>query len=126
MKTKKKSKRKYKNPYISNSVIHGKGIFSHKKYKKNDIIFKDVFPHFKKEQDYENMFLFFTKYILHKCKHINHCKKNKNTTIIQRDNKYILIATKNINKNKEIFLNYDELNRRFPFIKKSDKNFTKC
>ena len=119
-------KRNYKNPYIHESKIHGKGLFSHKKFIKNEIIFKDVFPHLKNKQSFFNMFLLFNEFILHKCKYINHCKKNKNSTIIKQNNKYILIATKTIHKNKEILLDYDELKSKISFIKGSNSEFIKC
>tara|TARA_B100000035_G_C20929774_1_gene522493 strand:+ start:599 stop:985 length:387 start_codon:yes stop_codon:yes gene_type:complete len=119
-------KRNYKNPYIHKSKIHKKGLFSHKKFKKNEIIFKDVFPHLKNKQSFSNMFLLFDKFILHKCKYINHCKKSKNSTIIKKDNKYILITIKTIHKNKEILLDYDELHSKFSFIKGSNSEFIEC
>tara|TARA_Y100001970_G_C14102343_1_gene786180 strand:- start:429 stop:818 length:390 start_codon:yes stop_codon:yes gene_type:complete len=126
IKKRKGKKRKYKNPYIKKSLIHGKGLFSHKKYIKNDIIFEDVFPHFKKEQTYENMFIFFNKFILNKCKYINHCKKKQNVNIIQKNNKYLVIATKNINKDEELLSNYDIVHFKFPFIDKSKYYYVEC
>tara|TARA_B100000214_G_scaffold363178_1_gene328421 strand:+ start:622 stop:1002 length:381 start_codon:yes stop_codon:yes gene_type:complete len=126
MKTKKKKQKKYNNPYIKKSFIHGKGLFSHKRYKKNDIIFKDIFPHFKKDQNYINMFIFFDKYILNKCKFINHCKKKQNVDIVQKNDKYLLIATKNIHKDDELLGNYDMIHLKFPFIDKSDNDYVTC
>ena len=62
------------------------------------------------------MFLLFNEFILHKCKYIYHCKKNKNSTIIKKIIN-ILVTTKTSYKNKEILLDYDELHSKFCFIK---------
>jgi len=98
-----------------------------KNFKKNEIIFKDVFPYLKNKQNSLNMIFLFNKFVLYKCKYINHCKKNKNSTIIKKDNKYILISTKIIKKDKEILLDYNELNSKFPsIIKNENTEFIEC
>tara|TARA_B110000495_G_C22502059_1_gene308015 strand:+ start:33 stop:458 length:426 start_codon:yes stop_codon:yes gene_type:complete len=118
-----------KEPYISRSKIHGKGLFAGKSYKKNDVIYENIFP-------YKNnsTMLFnpiskesFDKYIINEGHYINHCSLNKNTDIISPDYKiFKVIASRDINKHEELYLDYNLLNKHFPFIAPAMPNYVGC
>lgn len=118
-----------KKPYISSSKIDGQGLFAGKKFKKNEVIFENIFPY----KDVSLM-LFnpikkdkFQSYILHEAKYINHCSRNKNVDIISTDYRvFKLIATRDIKKNEELFGNYNLLNKHFPFIAPARPNYVEC
>ena len=117
-----------KSYYIKKSDINGLGLFSNKDYKKNDIIMDDLFPYNNKRNIIKEISKKdFDDFIIYEGKYINHCSRGYNTDIITNDNIYFkLIATKDISKDKEITANYDLINRKFPFIAKSQKHFKKC
>lgn len=118
-----------KKPYVSSSKIDGQGLFAGKNYKKNEIIFENIFPY----KDVSLM-LFnpitkdkFQSYILHEAKYINHCSRNKNIDIVSTDYRvFKLIATRDIKKNEELFGNYNLLNKHFPFIAPARPNYVEC
>tara|TARA_B100001248_G_scaffold199970_1_gene154248 strand:- start:813 stop:1232 length:420 start_codon:yes stop_codon:yes gene_type:complete len=117
-----------KSYYIKKSDVDGLGLFSNKDYKKNDIIINDLFPYNNKRNIIKKISgKDFNDFIIHEGKYVNHCSRRYNTDIITDDNIYFkLIATKDISKDKEITANYDLINRKFPFIAKSQKHFKKC
>lgn len=118
-----------KKPYVSSSKIDGQGLFAGKNYKKNEVIFENIFPY----KDVSLM-LFnpitkdkFQSYILHEAKYINHCSRNKNIDIVSTDYRvFKLIATRDIKKNEELFGNYNLLNKHFPFIAPARPNYVEC
>ncbi|MBD23947.1 MAG: hypothetical protein CMG46_02935 [Candidatus Marinimicrobia bacterium] len=116
-------------PYIHESKIHGDGLFAGKNYKKGDIIYKDLFPYKGKDDILFNPVGWekFNRYILKEGRYINHCLRNKNVNIISKDYKsFPLIASRDIQKHEELFGNYDEINKKFPFIAPSLPNYAKC
>ena len=117
-----------KSYYIKKSDVNGLGLFSNKDYKKNDIIIYDLFPYNNERNIIKKLSKKdFDDYIIYEGKYINHCSRGYNTDIITDDNIYFkLIAIKDIPKDKEIVANYDLINRKFPFIGKSQKHFKKC
>ena len=118
-----------KKPYLSTSKIHGKGLFAGKKYKKNEIIYENLFPY----KDGQTM-LFnpitknkFQSYILEEGKYINHCGRNKNINIISTDYRiFKVVAARDIKKNEELFADYNLVHKHFPFISPSRPNFVEC
>ena len=81
---------------IKKSKIHGHGIMANKNIKKNTTIgvviyFKYFLPFRTNDLGY----------------YLNHSFKN-NCKLYLIDNKYYLIATKNIRKNMELTINYDD------------------
>tara|TARA_B100000401_G_C52310624_1_gene487119 strand:+ start:49 stop:474 length:426 start_codon:yes stop_codon:yes gene_type:complete len=116
-------------PYIYRSKINGKGLFSGKNYKKDDIIYNNLFPY-----KSNNTLLFnpiskdkFEKYILNEGLFINHCINKQNVKIISSNYKiFKLVATKNIKKNEEIYANYNKENKNFPFIAGALPDYVKC
>ena len=116
-------------PYISISNIHGNGLFANKYYKKGDIIYKNLFPHNYSNQPLLNQITYndFQKYILKQGKYINHCSYNHNIDILTNDYiKFRVVATKDIPKHQELTIDYDHLNKRYPFIASSSNSFKKC
>ena len=118
-----------KKPYIKKSKIHGDGLFAPKDYKKGDIIIENLFP---KKDDNVSIFnpiekKIFDYYIINEGKFINHCSVNYNTDLVSKDHKlYQFIADKDIQKDEELFLNYDLLNKKFPFIARSKEGYQTC
>lgn len=115
--------------YISHSKINGKGLFASKGFKKGDIIIENLFKNKPKNEVLYNPISYdnFQKYITIEGKYINHCNKQINSKVVSKDNKlYKLIATKNIQKDDEITANYNQINKRFPFIAKEEKGYVKC
>tara|TARA_B100000686_G_C16278736_1_gene707720 strand:- start:192 stop:569 length:378 start_codon:yes stop_codon:yes gene_type:complete len=116
-------------PYISESKVHGYGLFAGKNYKKGDIIYDDLFPYREKDSILFNPIAQgkFYKYILEEGKYINHCSINKNTDI-QTINYSVfpVIATQDIKKHDEIYMDYDILHKYYPFIAPSLPNYVKC
>ena len=118
-----------KKPYISKSKIHGDGLFTGKKYKKHDVIFENIFPY----KD-NSIMLFnpitkekFQSYILNEGRYINHCSLNKNADIISNDYRiFKVIATRDIEKHEEIFVDYNILHKHFPFIAPALPNYIGC
>ena len=118
-----------KKPYIDNSNIHGQGLFAGKKYKKHDVIFENIFPY----KDNSTM-LFnpitkekFQSYILNEGRYINHCSLNKNIDIISNDYKiFKVIATRDIDKHEELYIDYNILHKHFPFIAPALPNYISC
>ena len=118
-----------KKPYISSSKVDGQGLFAGKNYKKNEVIFENIFPY----KDVSLM-LFnpitkdkFQSYILHEAKYINHCSRNRNVDIVSTDYRvFKLVATRDIKKNEELFGNYNLLNKHFPFIAPARPNYIEC
>lgn len=115
--------------YISYSKIHGNGLFASKDFKKGEIIIDDLFKNKPKNEIlYEPIsYNKFQNYINVEGRYINHCSKNMNSTMISKDKKlYQLKATKNIKKDEEITANYNNINKKFPFIGKSKEDYLKC
>ena len=118
-----------KKPYIKKSKINGNGLFSPKDYKKGDIIISNLFP---KKDDNVSIFnpietKIFNYYIINEGKYINHCSVNYNTDIVSKDHKrYQLIAIKDIKKDEELTNNYDLINKKFPFIGRSNEGYQTC
>ena len=118
-----------KNPYITTSNIHGQGLFAGKKYKKNDVIYKNIFPY----KD-NSIMLFnpitkdkFQSYIMNEGRYINHCSLNKNLDIITDDYKiFTVIAKRDIEKHEELFLDYNILHKHYPFIAPALPNYVSC
>lgn len=118
-----------KKPYISSSKIHGKGLFAGKNYKKNEIIFENLFPY----KD-GSLMLFnpitkdkFSGYILNEGKYINHCSRNRNINIISTDYRiFKVVAARDIKKNEELFGDYNLINKHFPFIAPARPNYIEC
>ena len=119
----------YRSTYIANSPIHNKGLFSNKIFHKNDIILDDIFPNKPKD-----VVLYkpitndeFSNYISLEGTKINHCTKDTNSDVITDDYKtYQLVATKDILLNQEIKCDYNKVNKRYPFIASSNKDFKEC
>ena len=54
--------------------------------------------------------------------YINHCNRMVNSIVVSKDKKlYQLKAIKNIKKDEEITANYNDINKKFPFIEKAKK-----
>jgi hypothetical protein len=108
-----------KEPYISFSNIDGQGVFSGRNYKENDIIYENIFPY----KD-NSVILFnpistnsFNNYIKKEAKYLNHCGTRKNIDIITHDYRnFTVIATKDIKKNEELLADYNDINKKYPFI----------
>ena len=110
------------NLFIKESSVHGKGLFTNKDIKKNEIILLDVWPYGNKK-DLKNDFF---NEIVHEIKYLNHCKKNSNCEINLINNKYLLVANKDIKSNNEILIDYDKLNKKYNFIGGSKPYYKKC
>ncbi len=118
-----------KKPYIKKSNVHGDGLFSPQDYKNGDVIISNIFPN--KDED---TILFnpiekevFQNFISNEAKYINHCSINYNTDVTSKDHKiYKLIANQNINKGDELTTNYDNINKKFPFISSSKEGYKTC
>ena len=116
-------------PYVSKSKIQGQGLFAGKNYKKNEVIFENIFPY----KDSSTM-LFnpitnekFSSYILKEALYINHCSLNKNINILSDDYRvFRVIATKNIAKHDELFADYNLVHKHFPFIAPALPNYVSC
>ena len=69
----------------------------------------------------------FQNFISNEAKYINHCSINYNTDVTSKDHKiYKLIANQNINKGDELTTNYDNINKKFPFISSSKEGYKTC
>jgi len=116
-------------PYISKSKIQGQGLFAGKNYKKNEVIFENLFPY----KDSSTM-LFnpittetFNSYILNEGHYINHCSLNKNIHILSDDYRVIrVIAKTDIKKHDELFADYNLVHKHFPFIAPALPNYVSC
>lgn len=117
---------------IKPSKIHGKGVFSKKEYKKEDVLIKNLFPfkhpdriliHTEDVPDFHEIIILEGKYL-------NHCSKNYNSLLFTDDYKiFRLEAIKDIKIGEEIITNYDVVNKHIPFIANSkitEKNHYKC
>ena len=116
-------------PYVYNSKVHGKGLFTGKNYKQNEVIFENIFPH------KENSVMLFNPieksklhtYILNECKYMNHCSLNNNTIIISEDYKiFKLVAKRDIQKNEELYNDYNATNKHFPFMTSALPTYVNC
>ena len=122
-------KRKNDFLYVSDSLIHNKGVFSSRSYKKGDIIHENLFPHNKQK---EMLYLPISKhkfdtYISYYGKFFNHCSTNYNSNVKTNDYiQYQLISLQDIPIGSEITANYDIIHSNFPFISGSQKNFKQC
>lgn len=85
------------NYYINKSKIHGNGVFSNKNIKKNTIIGLVIDYYF-------NLIPFRTNKL---GLYLNHYNKY-NCKLIYKDSRYYLIAIKNIKKNTELTIDYDD------------------
>jgi hypothetical protein len=94
------------NLYLSKSNIEGVGVFCNKDYQINQQIFKAI------END---------KNITEIGRKINHCN-NPNTSLHKYDDGWYIVASKNINKNTELTVDYTYTP---DFIRKPDPNW-KC
>tara|TARA_X000000950_G_C13541749_1_gene507876 strand:+ start:160 stop:591 length:432 start_codon:yes stop_codon:yes gene_type:complete len=115
--------------YISQSNINGNGLFASKDFKKGDIIIDNLFKNKPKDEVLYNpiSYVKFQNYINVEGRYINHCNKNINSIVVSKDKKlYQLKAIKNIKKDEEITANYNDINKKFPFIEKAKKNYLKC
>jgi len=121
-------RRKIRTYYIGLSPIHGKGLFALTEFNSGDVIIGDIFPHRPSGIFFYNIPpKLFDKSISLDGKYINHCSSNDNSTIVTTDYKrYSLVATRYIPVNGEITSNYNEVNLKFPFIKKAKESFAKC
>jgi len=116
-------------PFISSSKIQGKGLFAGKNYKKNEIIFENIFPYKDK-----SVMLFnpitkekFQSYILNEGRFINHCSLNKNVDIISSDYRtFKLVVTRDVKKHEELFADYNLIHKHFPFIAPALPNYVSC
>ena len=118
-----------KNTYIYKSSIHGQGLIANKEFKQGDIILEDIFPNKHKDMIlYEPISIKdFNNYILLEGSKINHCTNSDNSIVYSDDNKlYSLLAKYDINKGEEILVNYDKVNKEFPFISGSNNTYVKC
>ena len=116
-------------PYISNSKIHGHGLFAGKNYKKGDIIFEDLFPYKEKDKIIFNPIekKKFQDYILEEGKYINHCSINNNIDIKTTNYRvFPVIAIQDIQKHDELFVDYNLLHKYYPFIAPALPNYVKC
>jgi hypothetical protein len=113
------------NLIIKRSNIHGKGLFTNKDLKKNDIIILDVWPYGNKKNMYPHYKKFFHD-MIHEVKYLNHCNIKSNSDINFIDNKYILTANKDIKSDNEILIDYDKLHKKYSFIGFSQPNYKKC
>ena len=107
---------------IRDSKIQGKGLFTKRSYKRGEILIPNLFPYKDSERILRgaNDAPDFNQVIMNEGLYINHCFKNINATLITKDYKtFPLIALKNIQKNEEIRVNYDDVNKRIPFIASS-------
>jgi hypothetical protein len=116
-------------PYVGKSNIQGKGLFAGKNYIKGDTIIVNLFPH--KEEHIELYDVIpnnkFYDYILYEGRYINHCSTNKNVDVVSKDHKiFSLIAIKDINKHDEIYSDYKNVNKQFPFIRSVAHDFVDC
>jgi hypothetical protein len=122
-------KRKNNYLYVSDSLIHNKGVFSSRSYKKGDIIQEDLFPYNKQK---EMLYLPISKqkfdtYISYYGKFYNHCTTNYNANLTTDDYiLYQLVALQDIPIGSEITANYDIIHSNFPFIAGSQKHFKQC
>ena len=116
-------------PYISKSKVHGQGLFTGKNYKKNDVIFENLFPY------KENSALLFNpittdkfkSYILNDGLYINHCSANRNIDILSDDYRvFRVIAKRDISKHEELYADYNLVNKHFPFIAPARPNYLAC
>jgi hypothetical protein len=115
--------------YISQSKINGNGLFASNGFKKGDIIIDDLFKNKPKDEViYDPIsYINFQNYINVEGRYINHCNKMVNSIVVSKDKKlYQLKAIKNIKKDEEITANYNDINKKFPFIEKAKKNYIKC
>ena len=116
-------------PYAKMSKVHNIGLFAEKDYHKGDIILHDVFPG---KDDNEILFNpikkdIFQKFISYEGTLINHCSVNFNSDMVSKNHKkYKVIATKTILKDQEIFANYDNINKKYPFIAKALEGYKVC
>lgn len=94
------------NCYTAPSSIHGIGVYAKEDILKNDILFEAI--------DENNKITYYGSLV-------NHCN-NPTSKLIQINNKWFLVALKNLKKGDEIIADY----RDTPdFIKKPDPNW-KC
>ena len=91
--------------YISNSKINGQGLFVDQDIPKESILFEAI---------NEN------KKVTHLGSKVNHCN-NSNTALVEINNRWFLISTKDLKKNNELTANY---NHTPYFIKKPDPLWT--
>ena len=116
-------------PYIKTSKIHGDGLFAGKNYKKGDVIFENIFPYKDKNEILFNPITSekFNRYILNELKYLNHCSVNRNVKVTSDDYKRLyLVAIKDIKKHEELYDDYNEINKFFPFIRAASPSFVKC
>ena len=93
--------------YISNSKIHGEGLFLRNNIKKNSILFKAI--------EFKNL----KNNITPLGRKINHCKIC-NTKLLKINSDYYIISKLDINKGEELTIDYDDTPN---FIKKSQKDY---
>jgi hypothetical protein len=122
----KKENYTHENLYISDSKIHGKGLFSDKNIKEGEIIIGNFFTD---KNNFTNIFIKDKKdfnddfYIEKHGLYINH-SSNPNSTIIKtKNNNFYLISIKDIKKDEEIFVDYDITHEKFNFIEGSKKHY---
>ena len=116
-------------PYIGKSLIQGNGLFAGKNYKKNEVIFENLFPH----KDNSTL-LFnpiqkktFDSYILNEGHYINHCSLNKNIDIISDNYRVIkVVAKREIKKHEELCADYNLGHKHLPFIAPALPNYVSC
>ena len=107
---------------IRDSKIQGKGLFTTRSYKRGEVLIPNLFPYKDSQRILHGAHDVpdFNQVIMNEGLYINHCFKNINATLITKDYKtFPLIALKNIQKNEEIIVNYDDVNKRIPFIASS-------
>jgi len=115
--------------YIDRSSINGEGLFANTRFKKNDIILENIFPHKPSNIKLYNPIskYSFDRYISVEGTKINHCNNDTNSDVITDDYKtYRLVATKFIENGDEIKCNYDIIHKKYPFIASSKPFFKKC
>lgn len=81
----------FNNLKIGKSMIHGYGLLANENIKKNTIL----------------LTCFLNKRVIFLGNFVNHSKKYKNTSTIENGDRYYLIADRDINKNEELFADYD-------------------
>jgi len=107
---------------IKPSHINGEGVFTTRKYKKDEIILSDIFPGAPTGVDPSKGWKYLSKF----GKKFNHCSKNFNIDLQLINGRYGIVAIANIDEGDELVANYDRVHSKFPFISGSEKTFKKC
>ena len=90
--------------YISNSIINGEGTFANRNIKKNVILFVAID---------------INKNVTYLGSKVNHCKIC-NTRLVKINSQYYIVSKKEILKDEELTIDYDDTPK---FIKKSKKEW---